>query len=110
LGRRRPAASQVDAYVPVVDDLPPILLAVRHIGPRRARRLIDTLGEGWRDVLDLAPERVFVTLRGVGAEQARAATESWLRLTGTSPTPRRPQIEPQHELASRRASAARHTL
>lgn len=59
------------------DDLPPALLAVRHIGPRRARRLIDAHGPDWRMWVDLAPERVFGTLRGVGPRQAADAARSW---------------------------------
>jgi hypothetical protein len=58
-----------------------VLLQVHFIGPRRAQRLIDALGRDWSDALDLAPERVFRTLRGVGQAQARAAAESWARLS-----------------------------
>jgi hypothetical protein len=65
----------------ITDDLPSILLAVRYIGPRRARRLLDALGDDWRDLLDTAPERVFRTLRGVGIVQARAAAQSWRHLS-----------------------------
>jgi hypothetical protein len=53
------------------------LLAVRRIGPRRARQLIDALGLDWRTWIDLAPERVFGTLRGVGPRQAAEAATSW---------------------------------
>jgi hypothetical protein len=71
---RLPAGS----YGPrMTDDLPPALLAVRHIGPRRARRPIDALGADWRVWLDQAPERVFGTLRGVGPRQAAEAAKSW---------------------------------
>jgi hypothetical protein len=65
----------------IASDLPPILLAVRHIGPRRARRLLDALGPEWRELLDLAPVRVFATLRGMGAARARAAADSWRALS-----------------------------
>jgi hypothetical protein len=64
-----------------IEDLPNSLLAVRHIGPRRARRLIDALGSDWKLLLDRAPERVFGTLRGVGSRQARIAAESWRRVS-----------------------------
>jgi hypothetical protein len=68
----------------IADDPPPVLLAVAHIGPRRARRLIDGLGSDWRALLDEEPERVFATLRGVGPCQARAAATSWRRLVAGS--------------------------
>jgi hypothetical protein len=61
----------------IADDLPAHLLAVRHIGPRRARRLLDALGDDWERWVDAAPERVFATLRGIGPQQARAAADSW---------------------------------
>jgi hypothetical protein len=54
-----------------------MLLAVRDIGPRRAQRLLDALGDDWRDLVDLAPERVFGTLRGMGVARASAAARSW---------------------------------
>jgi hypothetical protein len=57
--------------------LPELLLCVRHIGPRRAQRLIDGLGTDWFELIDANPERVFATLRGVGERQARAAGASW---------------------------------
>src|SRR3954471_16244098 len=62
---------------PIADDLPASLLAVRHIGPRRARRLIDALGSEWEPLLNQAPERVFRTLRGIGPQQARASANAW---------------------------------
>ncbi len=52
---------------------------MRHIGPRRARRLIDGLGGDWRLWLDVAPARVFGTLRGIGPRQAAEAADSWDR-------------------------------
>jgi hypothetical protein len=57
-------------------DLPPALLAVRHIGPRRHAGLIDALGHDWRVCVELAPERVFGTLRGVGPRQANEVADS----------------------------------
>jgi hypothetical protein len=57
-------------------DLPPALLAVRHIGPRRAHGLIDALGHDWRVCVELAPESVFGTLRGVGPRQANEVADS----------------------------------
>jgi hypothetical protein len=83
LGRFGLRGSRVAVQGGVIDDLPRVLLAVRHIGPRRARRLIDGLGNDWRALLDQEPERVFGTLRGLGPRQARAAAESWIRLAGT---------------------------
>jgi hypothetical protein len=59
------------------EQIPDVLLAVRHIGPRRARRLIGAFGADWEALVDLAPERVFGTLRGIGPRQARAAAVSW---------------------------------
>src|SRR4051794_23626712 len=61
----------------IADEPPRVLLAVRHVGPRRARRLIDALGVDWRWAVELAPERVFGTVRGIGPRQAREAAESW---------------------------------
>jgi hypothetical protein len=60
-----------------IDDLPPALLSVRHIGPRRARRLVDALGPDWEATVRGDPARVFATLRGVGPRQAAAAAASW---------------------------------
>jgi hypothetical protein len=65
---------------PIDDEPPPILVAVRHIGPRRARRLILALGAEWRALVRLTPARVFGTLRGVGPRQAREAADSWCRV------------------------------
>jgi hypothetical protein len=74
----------------MADDLPPALLAVRHIGPRRARRLIDALGADWPRVGDVAPERVFGTLRCVGARQAADAAQSWREQSSAAPCPTEP--------------------
>jgi hypothetical protein len=57
--------------------LPQLLLSVTHIGPRRARRLLDGLGDDWASVIDADPERVFATLRGLGRRRARVAATSW---------------------------------
>src|SRR3954471_4967819 len=46
---------------PITEEVPRLLLKVRHTRARRARGLIDALGRDWRDVLDMAPERVFGT-------------------------------------------------
>jgi hypothetical protein len=64
-----------------------MLLAVRHIGPCRARRLLDALGDDWREMLDLAPTRVLGALRGVGPAQAHAAAVSWIEISRNAPTP-----------------------
>ena len=66
--------------VRIDEDPPPILLDVRHIGPRRARRLIGALGADWRAVVALRPARVFGTLRGVVPRQAQEAAASWREL------------------------------
>ena len=62
------------------EEPPPILLDVRHIGPRRARRLIGALGADWRALVGLGPARVFGALRGVGPRQAQEAAASWREL------------------------------
>ena len=80
VGRPTPPAPTVR---PIADELPSMLLAVRHIGPRRARRLIDALGADWRWCVELAPERVFGTVRGIGAHQAQEAAESWRSVAQT---------------------------
>jgi hypothetical protein len=72
----------------IADDPPPMQLAVRHIGPSRAPRLLDALGDDWREVLDHAPTRVFGALRGVGPAQADAAASSWIEISGHASTPK----------------------
>jgi hypothetical protein len=57
--------------------LPELLLSVVHIGPRRARRLLDGLGHEWTSIIDADPERVFGTLRGMGRRRARDAARGW---------------------------------
>jgi Helix-hairpin-helix domain len=66
-------------HATVCEPLPELLLSVTHIGPRRARRLVDGLGEDWLALLDLDPERTFSTLRGMGRRRARIAARSWRR-------------------------------
>lgn len=53
------------------------LTSLRHIGPARAERLVDEYGEGVLQEIAADPQRVFASLRGVSADQAAAATESW---------------------------------
>ncbi len=53
------------------------LTTLRHIGRRRAERLVDQHGEGVLATIAADPQRVFASLKGVSADQAAAATESW---------------------------------
>jgi exodeoxyribonuclease V alpha subunit len=53
------------------------LTTLRNIGPARAERLVDDHGEGVLRAIAADPQRVFSALRGVSADQAAAATESW---------------------------------
>jgi exodeoxyribonuclease V alpha subunit len=53
------------------------LTSLRHIGPARAERLLDEHGEGVLGAIAADPAGVFASLRGVSAEQAADATESW---------------------------------
>ena len=53
------------------------LTTLRHIGPARAERLVDEHGEGVLGAIAADPAGVFAGLRGVSAEQAAAATQSW---------------------------------
>jgi exodeoxyribonuclease V alpha subunit len=53
------------------------LTTLRHIGPTRAERLRDEHGEGVLQAIAADPQRVFASLRGVSANQAAAAAESW---------------------------------
>jgi hypothetical protein len=93
--RRADSASTV---LRIADELPPVLLAVRYIGPRRGRRLLAALGADWRRLVDLAPERVFGTLRGVGPRQARIAAESWLALSRNAPGVGREPMSSEHPM------------
>lgn len=53
------------------------LTSLRHIGRARAERLVEEHGEGVLAAIAADPQRVFASLRGVSADQAAAATESW---------------------------------
>ncbi len=53
------------------------LTSLRHIGPARAERLVDEHGEGVLGAIAADPQGVFSSLRGISANQAAAATESW---------------------------------
>jgi exodeoxyribonuclease V alpha subunit len=53
------------------------LTSLRHIGQKRAERLCDEHGEGVLQAIAEDPQRVFGSLRGVSADQAAAATQSW---------------------------------
>ncbi len=53
------------------------LTSLRHIGPARAERLLDEHGEAVLGAIAANPQAVFSSLRGVSADQAAAATESW---------------------------------
>ncbi|HSS42022.1 MAG TPA: ATP-dependent RecD-like DNA helicase [Solirubrobacterales bacterium] len=53
------------------------LTSLRHIGQKRAESLCDEYGEGVLQAIAADPQRVFGSLRGVSADQAAAATQSW---------------------------------
>ncbi len=53
------------------------LTSLRHIGRKRAERLVEEHGEGVLRAIAANPEAVFGSLRGVSADQAAAATQSW---------------------------------
>jgi exodeoxyribonuclease V alpha subunit len=53
------------------------LTSLRHIGQKRAEKLVEEHGEGVLQAIAANPERVFGSLRGVSADQAAAATQSW---------------------------------
>jgi exodeoxyribonuclease V alpha subunit len=53
------------------------LTTLRHIGPARAERLVDEHGEGVLGAIAADPYGVFGSLRGVSANQAATAAESW---------------------------------
>jgi exodeoxyribonuclease V alpha subunit len=53
------------------------LTSLRHIGRKRAERLCDEYGVGVLQAIAANPETVFGSLRGVSADQAAAATQSW---------------------------------
>ncbi|HET8567287.1 MAG TPA: ATP-dependent RecD-like DNA helicase [Solirubrobacterales bacterium] len=53
------------------------LSSLRHIGLKRAEKLCDEHGEEVLQAIAADPERVFASLRGVSADQAAAAAQSW---------------------------------
>lgn len=53
------------------------LTTLRHIGPARAERLVDEHDEGVLGAIAADPEGVLGALRGISANQASAAAESW---------------------------------
>jgi exodeoxyribonuclease V alpha subunit len=53
------------------------LTSLRHIGQKRAETLCDEYGESVLQEISADPQRVFGSLRGVSADQAAAATQSW---------------------------------
>jgi exodeoxyribonuclease V alpha subunit len=53
------------------------LTSLRHIGKRRAERLVSEHGEAVLQVIAEDPHRAFSALSGMGQDQAAAATESW---------------------------------
>jgi exodeoxyribonuclease V alpha subunit len=53
------------------------LTSLRHIGQRRAERLVDEHGEEVLAKIAANPQGIFSSLRGVSVDQAAAATESW---------------------------------
>jgi exodeoxyribonuclease V alpha subunit len=53
------------------------LTSLRHIGKRRAEKLVDTHGEAVLQVIAADPQRTFAALKGVSVDQAAAATQSW---------------------------------
>ncbi len=53
------------------------LATLRHIGKKRAERLVDQHGERVLQVIAADPQRTFQALKGVSVDQAAAATQSW---------------------------------
>ena len=53
------------------------LSSLRHIGKKRAERLVDQHGEEVMQVIAADPQRTFQALKGVSVDQAAAATQSW---------------------------------
>jgi exodeoxyribonuclease V alpha subunit len=53
------------------------LSTLRHIGKKRAERLVDQHGEDVMQVIAADPQRTFQALKGVSVDQAAAATQSW---------------------------------
>ena len=81
---RAKASQHPPSFRRVSRAVPVMLLSVRHIGPRRAQRLVDGLGVRWVELIDADPERVFGTLRGMGRRRARIAAASWRELTSSA--------------------------
>jgi exodeoxyribonuclease V alpha subunit len=53
------------------------LTSLRHIGEKRAEKLCEEYGVEVLQAIAADPQRVFSSLRGVSADQAAAATQSW---------------------------------
>jgi exodeoxyribonuclease V alpha subunit len=53
------------------------LSTLRHIGKKRAERLVDEHGEEVMQVIAADPQLTFQALKGVSVDQAAAATQSW---------------------------------
>jgi exodeoxyribonuclease V alpha subunit len=53
------------------------LATLRHIGKKRAERLVDQHGERVLQTIAADPQRTFQALKGVSVDQAAAATQSW---------------------------------
>jgi exodeoxyribonuclease V alpha subunit len=53
------------------------LTSLRHIGQKRAERLVDEHGEEVLAKIAANPQGIFSSLRGVSGDQAAAAAESW---------------------------------
>jgi exodeoxyribonuclease V alpha subunit len=53
------------------------LSSLRHIGKKRAERLVDQHGEEVLGVIAADPQRTFQALKGVSVDQAAVATQSW---------------------------------
>ncbi|HMI80548.1 MAG TPA: helix-hairpin-helix domain-containing protein, partial [Solirubrobacterales bacterium] len=53
------------------------LTTLRHIGRKRAEKLVAEHGEGVLQAIAANPEAVFGSLKGVSADQAVAAAQSW---------------------------------
>lgn len=53
------------------------LKSIRHIGPSRAKQLLDTHGDAIFEALDANPEHAFAALSGLSARKAREAAGSW---------------------------------
>jgi exodeoxyribonuclease V alpha subunit len=66
-----------------VESLKALLMRVKHVGPKRAERLVKRFGaDGVLDALDRDPVRAFATA-GLSRERAQQATDSWESLRAT---------------------------